>query len=185
MTGRSAQPDGPGFRIEHDRAEDLQKGGAELGRRRAHRPDAAASVRRLEDQVESRRSQNWPGLFVFDRQRAIADRIDGPALMTFAGPDAEVGQPPELRAALDQAFVECLVDVDRVWINRVGIAGVDLRKRTNSAEADVYDGNIGKAAPDRRGVGREEPVLGDGNEPPRAQRSRRTGLARSETPPFR
>ncbi len=90
--------------------------------------------------------------------------------MAFAGPDAEVAEPLQPDAARGEAVVQSLVDVDRARVDRVGIAGVDLRPGADPAEAEIDDRDIGEPGLDRRKVGGKEPALGDGNEAARAKR---------------
>src|SRR5579871_5307179 len=104
-----------------------------------------------------------PAVLILDSKRMALDRVARPSLAAVAGPDVDVAGPVELDPARDETLEHRLVDVDRVGIDGVLVAGVNLREGANLSKTDENDGHIGKTRAGWR-LGRKEAVLGDGNE---------------------
>ena len=85
-----------------------------------------------------------PTLLVFNSKRAILDRIARPALAAVAGPDIDLAGLVEFDPACDEALEQRLVDVDRVGVDGILVAGVDLREGADVSETHENDGNIRK-----------------------------------------
>ena len=85
-----------------------------------------------------------PALLVFDSKRMVLDRVTRPSLAAVAGPDVDVAGPVEFDPARDETLEQRLVDVDRVGIDGILVAGVDLREGADLSETDENDRNIGK-----------------------------------------
>ena len=77
-------------------------------------------------------------------QEVALDGVARPSLAAVAGPDVDVAGPVEFDPARDETLEQRLVDVDRVGIDGILVAGVDLREGANLSETDEYDRNIGK-----------------------------------------
>src|ERR1700677_943584 len=118
--------------------------------------------------------------FVFDRHRAALYSIDGPVLAPFACPDVDVVDAIQLDAASDEAIEQSLVDVDRMGIDEILVAGVDLRPDANVSQAQKDDWHIGEPGADLGRGGREKAALSDRGQDTRHERLGSTGLGAHE-----
>ena len=85
-----------------------------------------------------------PVLLVFNCKLMVLDRVTSPSLAAVAGPDVDVAGPVEFDPTRDKTLEQRLVDVDRVGINGILVAGVDLREGAHLSETHEYDRNIRK-----------------------------------------
>ena len=92
-------------------------------------------------------SPDRPTLLVFNSKREIPDHITRPALAPVACPDVGVAGVVELDPARDEALEQRLINVDRVGVDSVLVAGVDLRKGADIPRRTKTTGTLGRRVP--------------------------------------